>query len=202
LIGIHVHYPAEPCLADDVELSDEEQAFLAARPGGREACVAYSHVHRSRPLTLAYGLADSPVGLAAWITDKWWEWTDHDGEWDAAVARDDLLTALTLYWVTGTIDSSLQVYREWGLGVAPEHLEDLYPATPPGVEPRPLPAGQRIEVPVGIAVCNVRYPRRFVERAYADIRQWSELPKRGHFPALEQPHALVEDIRRFFRPLR
>jgi hypothetical protein len=88
----------------------------------------------------------------------------------------------TLYWVTGTIDSSLQVYREWGLGVAPEHLEDLYPATPPGVEPRPLPAGQRIEVPVGIAVCNVRYPRRFVERAYADIRQWSELPKRGTLP--------------------
>jgi pimeloyl-ACP methyl ester carboxylesterase len=202
LIGIHVHHPVEPHVAGDVRLSGEEQAFLAARPRGRETGGAYAHVHRTRPLTLAYGLADSPVGLAAWITDKWWEWTDHDGSLDTAVGRDDLLTALTLYWTTGTIDSSLQVYREWGLGVAPEHMEDLFPATPPGVEPRPLPAGRSIEVPAGIAVCDVRYPRRFVEHAYADIRQWTELPKRGHFPALEQPNALVEDIRKLFRLLR
>jgi pimeloyl-ACP methyl ester carboxylesterase len=159
-------------------------------------------VHRSRPLTLAYGLADSPVGLAAWITDKWWEWSDHDGDLEHAIARDDLLTTLTLYWVTGTVDSSLQVYREWGLGVAPEHADDLYPATPPGVEPRGLPAGRPIEVPAAIALGHIRYPRRFVERAYADLRQWSELPKRGHFPALEQPDALVESIRNCFRALR
>jgi microsomal epoxide hydrolase len=68
--------------------------------------------------------------------------------------------------------------------------------------PRPLPPGRPIQVPAGIAVCHVRYPRRFVERAYADLRQWSELPRRGHFPALEQPDALVEDLRNFFRPLR
>jgi microsomal epoxide hydrolase len=57
-------------------------------------------------------------------------------------------------------------------------------------------------VPAGIAVCHLRYPRRFVERAYADIRQWTELPKHGHFPALEQPDALVRDIRSFFRSVR
>jgi hypothetical protein len=91
----------------------------------------------------------------------------------------------TLYWVTGTIDSSLQVYREWGLGVAPEHLEDLYPATPPGVEPRPLPAGQRIEVPVGIAVCNVRYPRRFVER----LRRYPSMERVAQARTLPRPGA-------------
>jgi pimeloyl-ACP methyl ester carboxylesterase len=202
LLGVHVHYPAEPHLADDVALSTEEQAFVAERPRAREVGGAYAHVHRSRPLTLAYGLADSPAGLAAWIADKWWEWTDHDGDLEDAVTRDDLLTALTLYWATETAESSLQVYREWGLGVAPEHGLDLYPATPAGVEPRPLPAGRPIAVPAGIAVCHLRYPRRFVERAYADIRQWTELPKHGHFPALEQPDALVRDIRSFFRSVR
>jgi pimeloyl-ACP methyl ester carboxylesterase len=189
LVGIHVHYPAEPRV--DGDLSAEEREFLAARPGQRESGAAYAHVHRTRPLVLASGLADSPAGLAAWIADKWWEWSDR-------VDREELLTALTIYWATGTIASSLAPYREWGLGAPPE--ADLYPLRPAGVEPRPLEAP--IEVPAGIALFHVRYPRRFAQRAYADLRRWTEMQGQGHFPALEHPDELVEDLREFFRPLR
>jgi pimeloyl-ACP methyl ester carboxylesterase len=189
LVGIHVHYPAEPQV--DADLSAEEEEFLAARPGQRETGGAYAHVHRTRPLVLASGLADSPVGLAAWIADKWWEWSDRvDGE--------ELLTALTIYWATDTIASSLAPYREWGLAAPPE--ADFYPLRPAGVEPRPLAAP--IEVPAGVALFHVRYPRRFVERAYADLRRWTEMQGHGHFPALEHPTELVDDLREFFRPLR
>ena len=142
LIGIHVHHPAEPHLPQHAALSDEERAFLAARPRSREGGGGYAHIQRTRPLALAYGLADSPVGLAAWIVDKWWDWADHDGELESAIARDDVLTALTLYWATGTIGSSLQAYREWGLGAPPELAEELYPALPAALEQPQLLVGE------------------------------------------------------------
>jgi microsomal epoxide hydrolase len=202
VIGVHVTYPAEPAPPTDDELTDEEREFLAARPVGREDGGGYSHMQRTRPLTLGYALTDSPLALAAWVLDKWRDWTDCDGDLDTRFTRDELLTLLTLYWATGTVGSSFTFYRDWGLGAPAALLDQLYPHSLPGVEPRPLGRGRRIEVPAAVALFNVRYPRAFVDRAYADLRQFSEMPRGGHFAAFEEPDLLVDDLRRFFRPLR
>lgn len=143
---------------------------------------------------------DSPVGLAAWILDKWNEWSG--GDLERSFTRGELLTVITLYWATRSIGSSLAPYRDWGLGAPPELAAELYPRALPGVEPTALPPGTRIEVPAAIASFHVRYPRSVAERAYSDLRQWSEMASRSHFPALDDPNAVAADLRRFFRPLR
>ena len=201
LIGLHTTYPVEPWIDSSEELSAHEQEFWLDRPRGKERGGGYTHIQRTRPVTLAYGLTDSPVGLAAWILDKWREWSDCGGELSTRFSRDELLTNVSLYWLTGTIGSSFRFYRDWGLGVPPE-LVDEYPHALPGVEPKPLPVGQRIAVPAGVACFGHGYPPDFVLRGYADLRRWSPMPTGGHFPALEEPGLLVENIRAFYRPLR
>jgi pimeloyl-ACP methyl ester carboxylesterase len=106
-----------------------------------------------------------------------------------------------LYWATGTIGSSFGFYRDWGLGAPVALLPRLYPQALPGVEPRPLQPGQRIEVPAAVALFHVRYPRVVVERAYRDLRRFTEMPRGGHFAAFEEPDLLAEDLRSFFRSL-
>jgi pimeloyl-ACP methyl ester carboxylesterase len=202
LVGVHVTSPAEPAVPAEDELAGEERDFLVARAADREQGGGYSHVQRTRPLTLGYGLTDSPVALAAWVLDKWREWTDCGGDLLSRFTTDELLTLLTLYWVTGSIGSSFAFYRDWGLGGPPPLLAELYPRSLPGVDPRPLDPGQRITVAAAVALFGARHPRGFVERAYADLRQFSEMPRGGHFAAFEEPDLLVDDLRRFFRPLR
>jgi pimeloyl-ACP methyl ester carboxylesterase len=158
-------------------------------------------VLRTRPLTLAYGLSDSPVGLAAWILDKWRDWSDCDGDLRTRFTHDQLLTVVNLYWLTGTIGSSFRFYREWGLSSDPD-LVQRYPHSPPGIDTHRLPPGLRVGVPAAVALFGASYPRRYVERAYTDLRRLTVMPRGGHFPALEEPGLLVDDIRAFFRPLR
>lgn len=196
LIGIHTTYPAEPS-------SVRESVVQRDRLVGRELGGGYAHIQRTRPLTLAYGLTDSPIGLAAWILDKWWDWSDDRLPFEQRFSFDTLLTNVMLYWTTGSIADSFRFYREWGLGGAPlELFAEHYPDALPGIEPTPLPPGRRIEVPAGIALFGQRYPRSFVNRAYADIRSWTVMPRGGHFPALEEPSLLIQDLRDFCRPLR
>jgi pimeloyl-ACP methyl ester carboxylesterase len=201
LVGVHVTYPAEPPSTDVNRLSPEEREFLAERPVTHEQGGGYAHIQRTRPLTLAYGLTDSPVGLAAWILDKWREWTDCAGDLTRRFTHDELLTLVTLYWVTGTIGSSFNFYRDWGLGAPASLIGHLYPLCPSGVEPRPL-EGHPIEVPTAIASAYIRYPGKFAARAYRDLRQVTNFAAGGHFLAYEEPELLAEDLRRFFRPLR
>jgi pimeloyl-ACP methyl ester carboxylesterase len=201
VLGIHVTYPAEPPVTDLNGLSAEEREFLAERPVNHERGGGYAHIQRTRPLTLAYGLTDSPVGLAAWILDKWREWTDCGGDLAKRFTHDELLTLVTLYWITGTIGSSFSFYRDWGLGAPASLIGHLYPRCPPGVEPRPL-QGRQIEVPTAVASAYIRYPERFAARAYGDLRQVSNFTSGGHFLAYEEPELVAEDLRRFFRPLR
>jgi pimeloyl-ACP methyl ester carboxylesterase len=105
---------------------------------------------------------------------------------------------VSLYWLTGTIGSSFRFYREWALGSDP----DLYPDALPGVDTHRLPPGERITVPAAVALFKASYPRRYVERAYTDLRRFTVMPRGGHFPAGEEPELLVDDLRAFFRPLR
>jgi epoxide hydrolase len=206
VVGIHVTMVAEADLGPGAKPpSDAERAFLAERVAGQETGGGYAHLQRTRPQTLAYGLADSPVGLAAWIVDKWREWSDCGGDPERRFAKDQLLTNVTLYWVTGTIGSSFRVYRDWALGMAdrPEAWQGRDRGkVPAGIEPRPLPVGEQITVPTAVPLFHERWPREWAERVYGDLRRFTQMPRGGHFPAMEEPGLLVEDLRGFFRALR
>ena len=147
----------------------------------------YSAIQGTKPQTLAYGLNDSPAGLAAWIVEKFRRWTDCGGDVERVYSKDELLTNITLYWVTQTINASARLYYE----------DRRHPTV--------VPKGERIEVPMGGAFFPKDFappPRAGAERVYADIRRWTVFDWGGHFPALERPDVLVGELREFFRPLR
>jgi len=183
--GIHLSLPTG-IPAPAAERSAEEQAWLEASARWQANEGGYSAVQSTRPLSLAYGLTDSPVGLAGWIVEKWRAWSDCGGDVERSFTRDELLTNVMIYWLTGSIGSSMQYY--W----AHRHA--------PPVALRP----ERIEVPTGIALFPkevTRPPRSAVERKYA-VTRWTEMSRGGHFPALEAPEELVFELRAFFRGLR
>ena len=171
------------------ELSEAERDYLARVGKWEAANGGYSHIQATRPQTLAYGLNDSPAGLAAWIVEKWREWSDCGGDLDNSFTRDELLTNITLYWATQTINSSMRYYYE------KRH----------DPEPAQLKLVERILTPTAVAVFpaekELLVPRDWAERSY-NIQRWTEMPRGGHFAALEQPELLAEDIRAFFRGLR
>jgi pimeloyl-ACP methyl ester carboxylesterase len=186
MIGIHLNFPTGIAAAA-AEQSDEERVWLAAQMRWFAEEGGYIAIQGSKPQTIGFGLNDSPVGLLAWIVEKWRGWSDCGGEVERCFTRDELLVNATLYWATQTIRASMHYYYEH--------------RTRPPVATRP----ERIEVPTGVAAFPkevVRTPRVAAERKYADLRRWTEMPAGGHFAALEQPQALAEEIRAFFRPLR
>jgi hypothetical protein len=144
---------------------------------------------------LAFALNDSPLGLAAWLMDKWRDWSDCDGDLERRFSKDQLLTTVMLYWVTQTSGSSFRIYRDWALGGGsrPEAWQDRDEEVT-GVE-RPLPPGERIPVPTAVAMWEAGYPREWAERAYDDLRRFTDMPRGGHFAAMEEPQLLAEDIR-------
>lgn len=158
----------------DADLSDAGRAYRddAQTWGRREG--AYLQLQATKPHTVAVGLGDSPAGLAAWIVEKLRSWSDCDGDVESVFPREDLLTWVTLYWLTGTIGSSFASYFE-------------RPTTPP----------DRIEVPTVVTIFPrdlVRAPRDFAERVF-DLRGWSEEKRGGHFGAWEQPERFTAALR-------
>ena len=165
----------------------------------REVEHGYVAIQSTKPASLAYGLNDSPAGLAAWIAEKWRAWSDCAGDPDSAIAHDDLLTAVSIYWFTGTIGTASRLYRE-------NTLESVR-----------LAPGQRVTVPCGFLLEHpgrLGDPRTFldaprigapprarVERAF-DVHRWTVVDHGGHFPAIEIADTFVHDVRAFFRPLR
>jgi len=155
------------------ELSDDERAYAAAVRSWVRSEGAYSQEQATKPHTLAVGLGDSPAGLAAWIVEKLRSWSDCGGDVESAFPRDDLLTWVTAYWVTGTIGSSFSPYAE--------------PRRPVG----------RLDVPT--VVSQFPYdllpaPRSLADRCF-DVRVWEEQPDGGHFPAWERPAAYAAGVR-------
>ncbi len=188
LAGIHINLLS---LRRDTAMpekpTEEEKRYCEQRAHWMKEEVGYTWIQGTKPQTLAYGLTDSPVGLAAWIVEKFHTWSDHGGDLDAYIGRDAMLTNIMLYWVTGAIGSSFWPYYARMHG------------------PWPIPDGASIKVPMGYAEFPkeiLRPPRSLAEKMYADIRRWSKMPKGGHFAALEQPELLAQEIREFFRPLR
>jgi pimeloyl-ACP methyl ester carboxylesterase len=159
----------------------DERAFIERRDRWIAEEGAYAAMQSTRPQTLAYGLTDSPVGLAGWTIEKFRAWSDCGGVVEHRFSKDELLTTITIYWVKGTIGSSFLPYFE----------RDSEPLG-------------RISVPTAVAVFPHDLPsppRSWVERT-CNVQHWTEMPRGGHFPAAEEPELLAEDIRQFFRPLR
>jgi len=189
VLGIHLSSDsASPSpMPQDSELSPAERDYLARVEQWEQEEGAYGHQQRTRPQTLAYGLTDSPVGLAAWIVEKFRAWSDCGGNVGQRFTKDELLTNITIYWATQTISSSMRGYYEGA------HAASMTPLPP-------------VTVPTGVAVFPSEYlvgrvPREWVERTY-NVQHWTEMPRGGHFAALEEPELLAGDIRAFFRDLR
>ena len=166
-------------------VSNAELARMRARQQFMSTERGYSGIQGTKPQTLGYGLNDSPAGLAAWIVEKFRTWCDCGGDIESIFTKDELLTNVMIYWVTGTITSSTRLYYE---------SRNTTPSRPMGY----------IEVPTGAALFPTEItipPRRWAETRY-NITHWTEMPRGGHFAALEQPDLLVEDVRTFFQGLR
>jgi pimeloyl-ACP methyl ester carboxylesterase len=154
---------------------------------------AYGTIQGTRPLTLGYALNDSPAGLAAWIVDKFWAWSDHGGNLDNSFTKDELITNVMIYWVTDSMPSSTRIYYE-----SQHNLPRPKSMTPFQVSGKPAPMGYAL-FPREISVP----PRAWVERSTGGkLLHWTEMPRGGHFAALEQPRLLVDDVRTFFRTVR
>ena len=186
VLGIHINLLAvrrDPAMLADP--TEEERRYLKELTEFLREETGYQWIQGTRPQTLAYGLTDSPAGLAAWIVEKFRQWTDNDGTPDSAIDRDRMLANIALYWFIGCIGASFHPYFARMHG------------------PWPIPG--TVEVPMGYCQFPreiLRPPRSLAARTYTDIRRWTVMPRGGHFAALEQPGPLAEEIRAFFRPLR
>jgi pimeloyl-ACP methyl ester carboxylesterase len=169
-------------------LSADERRYVEQNDHWATAERGYSAIQSTKPQTLGYGLTDSPAGLAAWIIEKWRSWTDSQGDPDAHLSRDFLLTTITLYWATQTITSSLRDYydnRWFGVPIGPDDY---------------------VEVPTAVAAFTNHFvdegdpPREWFERLY-NVRQWTQMSTGGHFAAVEEPELLARDIGTFFAAL-
>lgn len=184
--AIHLNMPIGAQPEEKVALSDEDKADLAAMGRFQAEESAYALLQGTKPQTLGVGLNDSPSGLLAWIVEKFRAWSDCDGHPENAFTRDQLLTNVMLYWVTQTATSSARLYWESKHG-------GMWSEKP-----------EFVRVPTGVARYPkevVRFPRAWVERQY-NVTHWVEMPRGGHFAAMEQPELFVEDLRAFFRTVR
>ncbi|MGQ0569395.1 MAG: epoxide hydrolase family protein [Armatimonadota bacterium] len=185
VVGIHLNvtwFPARP----EGELTEEERQLAVYLESFHAEEGGYWQTQSTKPQTLAYGLNDSPAGLAAWIIQIWRNWSDCSGDIESRFTKDELLTNIMIFWATQTVNSSMRLYHE-----------NFHAPWRPSVE-------DPVKVPTGVS----NFPkepgrdfRRSVEKAY-NVLHWTDMPKGGHFPAMEEPELLVEDIRSFFRKLR
>ena len=167
-------------------ITDAEQALITQRDKWFQDEGGYNHIQGTKPQTLAYGLNDSPVGLAAWIVEKYRTWSDCGGDVEKSYTKDELLTIVTIYWVTQTISSSTRMYFE-----NQKHLWTME-------------RDQKVPTPAGMAMFPQEIskpPREWGERSY-HVRRWTEMASGGHFAALEEPQLLAEEVRAFFRDFR
>ena len=188
--GIHLNMVVAgppPGAANPMEgVSAAEMKALADMGDFQKNETGYQQIQGTKPQTLGYALNDSPTGLAAWIVEKFRTWSDCGGDVERRFSKDELLTNIMIYWATETINSSVRLYCETMRAG------------------RFAASAERVRVPTGCSIFPkeiYRPPRRWAE-AHFNVLQWTTHASGGHFAALEEPVALVEDIRSFFRKLR
>lgn len=186
LVGIHltdIGILRNLLTSDAAKLTEEELQYKKSAQDWISREGAYMSIQSTKPRTLAYGLSDSPVGLASWIIEKFHAWSDCNGDLNQSYTMDELLTNIMIYWVTKTIGSSAQIYYE---------------------NTHTLPPMEYIEVPTGIALfsSDVLLPPKEWAEKNLNITHWTSMPRGGHFAAMEEPELLANDIRTFYRQFR
>ena len=189
LVGIHT--PGAPPRMQREPETEAERDYVARAEQWSVDETGYQRIQGTKPQTLAFGLTDSPVGLAAWITEKLRSWSDCGGDVESRFSKDQILTLVSIYWHTRTIGTSVRYYYANGLGSS---------------RPRRTAQGP-VRVPRGLAEfvgipARSRPPRSFLREPADNVTHWSVFDTGGHFPAIEEPDLLVGDLRTFFRPLR
>jgi len=186
VVAVHRIDAGVPIFAGDpADLTPEERAWIDRVAAWGAAEGAYAAMHRTKPQTAAVGLTDSPAGLAAWIVEKLRAWSDCDGDVERRFSKDEILTNVTIYWLTGTIGSSMRMY----------HANAAIP---------PAQHARRVEVPSGFSLfpADISHPpREWLERT-ANVARVTELPRGGHFAPFEEPELYAQELREFFRPYR
>ena len=183
LVGIHLNMPIAFPEPGATDFTEREQSALASMQYYNDWDSGYSKEQSTRPQTVGYGLVDSPAGLCAWIVEKFWAWTDSDGDPANVLTRDELLDNVMLYWLPATGASSARMY--WESFRTPQ----LGP----------------VEIPVGCSIFPkeiFRPTRRWAQQQFPDLRYWNEPARGGHFAAFEQPEAFVAEVRAAFRAFR
>jgi microsomal epoxide hydrolase len=194
VVGIHLtDVPFSHLFEKPKDLSASEKKFIARSKKWEQEEGAYAMIQSTKPQSLAYGLNDSPAGLAAWIVEKFRSWSDCNGDIETRFTKDELLTNLTVYWATETINSSFQFYYDAMNAGAMTWIVEMVKKW----------VGSS-KVPTGFASFPrdlLPPPREWAERFF-NIQRWTEMPRGGHWAAMEEPELLAEDLRAFFRPLR
>jgi pimeloyl-ACP methyl ester carboxylesterase len=170
---------------DPADLTPEEREWFASIAAWGAAEGAYGAMHRTKPQTAAVGLNDSPAGLASWIVEKLRGWSGSDGEIERSFTKDEILTNVTIYWLTATIGSSMRMY----------HANSAIP---------PAQLARRVDVPSGFSIFRgdvSRPPRAWLERVTNAVYV-TEPPRGGHFAPFEEPELYAQELRDFFRPYR
>lgn len=188
IIGLHLNYISdsyEPYLKENEKADTTVIKFQKHLKEWNEQEAAYAYIQSTKPLSLAYGLNNSPIGLCAWIVEKFNAWSDNNGHIENCFTKQELLANVTLYWLTQTIHSSIRMYHEISLSPL-KFGKDDFVKTPVGFAKFPK------EIPTP--------PRNYIEKSL-NVVHWTELRKGGHFPALEQPQLLADDIMTFFKKL-
>jgi pimeloyl-ACP methyl ester carboxylesterase len=189
VVGVHLNYVMRGFLPSRGDLGatahPDELTYLDSVDRWYAAEGGYSHLQATKPQTLAYALTDSPVGLAAYIVEKFRTWSDCDGTIERVFSKDTLLTNIAIYWFTRTIGPSMHLYWER------QRLPLEGPSVPPAVPFALAAFPKELTTP----------PRRLLERVFR-VDRYTSMPRGGHFAALEEPERLAADIREFFRPLR
>ena len=194
LIGIHLtDIPFEHGMEELKDASSAEKKYFEATKKWQMTEGAYSMIQSTKPQTLSYGLNDSPVGLAAWIIEKFKSWSDNDGDIETCFTKDELLTNLTIYWGTETINSAIRLYNEAMQAIMNAKYNPLVKLNPFDR------TGDKSEVPAAFAIFpkDISTPPKDLAKRFFNVQQWTEMSKGGHFAAIEQPELLAEDIRKF-----
>ena len=182
--AIHLNMPVvTPDSKTMAELTPSEQASLMSMKFYQDWDSGYSKQQSTRPQTLGYGLVDSPSGQAAWIIEKFYQWTDCNGHPENAISRDELLDNVMIYWLTRSAASSARLY--W------ESFKN--------------PPQDEVDIPTGCSIFPkeiVRPSERWIRKRFTNLCYYNELDRGGHFAAFEQPELYLQEIRTYFRSLR
>ena len=182
--GIHLNMVVVPPDSSASDLTDIEKKALEGWQYYQDWDSGYSKQQSTRPQSIGYGLVDSPVGLAAWIIEKYWAWTDSNGDPENVLTKDEMLDNIMVYWLNAAGASSARIYWEsFGGGL--------------GADPIATPMGGT-DFPREI----FRTSERFAKNFYTGLFYWSVRESGGHFAAFEQPNVYIEEIQACFRQIR